>query len=373
MLKIFVTGDNHIGLKYGKYEEKAEKLAACRIDAFDSMVEKANQEECDLFVITGDLFQKRTGIAKKDIKAVMAKLADFQGTVAVLPGNHDYYDAEAPKVWKDFEEVCGHNVLLLKEERAYNVPVGDETAVLYPALCKTGTSSENNLGWIKAATIPQDGAYHIGIAHGAVEGETIDSEGKYFRMNRKELGDIPVDVWLLGHTHVPFPKDLTEEFEPCEKILNPGTHVQTDVNCNTDGLCFIVEIDEQKQLQAKKFASGNMRFYRKTVNVHAGTMEEEIRRAVKECDEQSVVELILQGAVTDEEYENREAIASQAVARFVEGKCDTSEVCRQITRKNIEEEFPEMSFAAQLLTALLDDPKEAQMAYDLLQTLKEDK
>ena len=39
----------------------------------------------------------------------------------------------------------------------------------------------------------------------------------------------------------------------------------------------------------------------------------------------------------------------------------------------VEAEFPETSFSAGLLTALLDDPKEAQLAYELLKTLKEGK
>ena len=44
MLKIFMTGDNHIGLKYAKYGEKAAFLAEKRISAFRDMVKKANEE-----------------------------------------------------------------------------------------------------------------------------------------------------------------------------------------------------------------------------------------------------------------------------------------------------------------------------------------
>ena len=35
MLKIFLTGDNHIGSKYANYGEKATYLAEKRIDAFE--------------------------------------------------------------------------------------------------------------------------------------------------------------------------------------------------------------------------------------------------------------------------------------------------------------------------------------------------
>ena len=374
MLKIFVTGDNHIGKKYDKHEEAA-KLVQCRMDAFDSMVEKANQEECGLFVITGDLFDKTYGITAQVIKDLMKKLAEFHGTVVVLPGNHDFYDADDPKIWKQVEKEQADNVLLLKEYKPYSVPVGDETAVLYPAFCKTlhSNANENNLGWIKNTAIEQDGAYHIGIAHGAVEGETIDNEGKYFCMTRKELESIPVDVWLLGHTHVPFPKNLTEEFKPCEKILNPGTHVQTDVNCNTEGLCFIVEIGDDKKVCTKKFVSGNMRFYRETVTISAGEMEEDLDRVLAKMDDNSVVELTLQGAATEDEYARRVVMMEEKCARFVEYKFDDSALSRLITPDMVTKEFPETSFSARLLTALMDEPKEAQLAYELLQALKEGK
>ena len=55
MIRIFMTGDNHIGLKYASHEN-AGILAESRINAFAGMVEEANSEKCDLFVITGDLF-----------------------------------------------------------------------------------------------------------------------------------------------------------------------------------------------------------------------------------------------------------------------------------------------------------------------------
>lgn len=372
MLKLFLTGDNHIGLKYASHEQAA-LLAQSRIDAFDAMVQAANAEGCDLFVITGDLFENTYGVSKREIKELLDKLARFHGTVAVMPGNHDYYDKDV-KVWQYFRDVMAScdNLLLLTEHRPYPLSVGDEAVVLYPALCTSLHSApgQNNLGWIKNTEIKADGAYHIGLAHGAVEGETIDSEGQYFLMTRSELESIPVDIWLIGHTHVPFPRNLTDSFAPCEKILNAGTHVQTDVSCNTEGLCFIVEIKEDKKIRAKKFASGNLRFYRKNMAVTAGELENVLARELGGLGDHSVVDLILTGAVTAEEYEERDRILKNALSRFVEGSYNDYALTKRISKELIESEFPETSFSAGLLTALLDQPKEAQLAYELLNSLK---
>lgn len=375
MLKIFVTGDNHIGLKYASHEQAAV-LSARRITAFENMVSIANRENCALFVITGDLFENTYSISKKDIKSLLDMLSCFKGTVAVLPGNHDYYDKEV-KVWQYFKDVMASydNILLLTDYHPYHLTANGEDVILYPAHCTSLHSApgQNNLDWIKNTDIPSGTAYRIGVAHGAVEGETIDNEGQYFLMKREELEAIPVDVWLIGHTHVPFPRELTEEFAPTERIFNAGTHVQTDVNCNTEGLCFVVEIGEDKSVRAKKVFSGNLRFYRKNISLSANEMEEILSRELGDLDENSVVDLILSGAVTAEEYEKRHTILGNALSRFIEGTYDDYSLSKLISKDLIEAEFPETSFSAGLLVALLDEPKEAQLAYELLKSLKEGK
>lgn len=375
MIKIFVTGDNHIGLKYASHEQAAV-LSSKRTAAFEPMVAAANREHCDLFVITGDLFENTYSISKREIKVLLDLLSQFQGTVIVLPGNHDYYDKDV-KVWQYFKDVMSSydNIMLLTEYRPYPITAGGEDVILYPALCTSlhSASGQNNLDWIKEITWEEDGAYHIGIAHGAIEGETIDNEGHYFLMKRSELEEIPVDAWLIGHTHVPFPRNLTEDFAQYGKIFNAGTHVQTDVSCNTEGQCFILQIDDDRSVQAKKIASGNLRFYRKHLQITAGEMETILARELADLDDQSVVDLILAGAVSIEEYEDRTHIIESTLSRFVEGTYNDYALSKLISQELIDAEFPETSFSASLLTALLNEPKEAQLAYELLKSLKEGK
>ncbi len=376
MLKLFVTGDNHIGLKYASHPQK-DVLIKARIDAFDNMLASANQEKCDLFVVTGDMFDKTYGIAKRDIKSVVSKLASFKGTVVVLPGNHDYYDADV-KLWRDFEDIIADNdnILLLNEYRPYSVEAGENNVVLYPAFCQTEHSQpeENNLEWIKNTDITPGSVYHIGVAHGAVEGETIDNEGRYFPMKRKELEEIPVDVWLIGHTHVPFPRNLTEDsWLTGEKIFNAGTHVQTDVSCNTEGQCFIIEIDDNKTVKAKKFVSGNINFVRKNISVTAEKMNDNIVNRLADVPDNSVVDVILTGAVSLDEYAGRVTVVEKVLSRFIEGSFNDYGLTQLISKELIEKEFIETSFSANLLSSLLDQPKEAQLMYELLKSLQEGK
>ena len=375
-MKIFLTGDNHVGLKYASHGASAI-LREKRTAAFENMVENANREQCDLFVIAGDLFENTYSVSKREIKELLDMLSRFNGTVVVIPGNHDYYDADV-KVWQYFKDVMQthDNIMLLTEYRPYSLACGEENVILYPAHCTSQHSApgKNNLGWIKNENIIPDSIYRIGIAHGAVEGETIDNEGSYFLMKRPELESIPVDAWLIGHTHVPFPRNLKEnEYMISEKIFNAGTHVQTNVACDTDGECFVIEIDESKTVKAKKFVSGNLRFYRTNIHVSAGKFESKVAEALNDIPDNAVVDVILIGAVTAEEYEDHHRILDALLSRFIEGTYNDTALSRLITKELIEAEFSETSFSAGLLNALLDDPKEAQLAYELLSSLKEGK
>jgi len=372
MIRIFETGDNHIGLKYASHE-KASVLAEKRVTAFEGMVERANAEQCALFVITGDLFENTYGVSRREVSALLDILSAFHGTAAILPGNHDYYDKEA-KLWQYFADAVREkdNILLLNMYRPYPLTANGEDVVLYPAFCTSLHSGpgENNLDWIKKEAIVPDRTYRIGIAHGAVEGETRDNEGEYFLMSRSELEAIPVDLWLIGHTHIPFPREVSEAFTAAGRIFNAGTHVQTDVNCRTEGQCFIIDLLEDKTVRARKVISGNVSFCRRTITLSAGKMEADLTRELSGIAPHSVVELILSGAVSKEEYENRFAILEPLLSRFIEAACQDTHLSKLISKDLIEAEFPETSFSAGLLTALLDEPKEAQLAYELLKSLK---
>ena len=238
MIKIFVTGDNHFGKKYDRYPEIRDRLVDNRFVCFEKMVEKAEQEGCDIFAVTGDLFDNCSSIRKSDVERVVRILAGFAGRVLVLPGNHDYYTGEE-KVWKDFDDAlrtCDNNIIRLDRFEPYPIEIAEETVVIYPAFCRSKHSRENNLGWIKETSVPKNGQINIGMAHGAIEGVTPDMQKEYFLMTEPELQAIPMDVWLVGHTHIPYPSGLSEDEEiGGYRIFNAGTHAQTDLHNNTRG------------------------------------------------------------------------------------------------------------------------------------------
>ncbi|MDD7734833.1 MAG: metallophosphoesterase [Firmicutes bacterium] len=376
MIKIFVTGDNHIGLKFNRFSEVSDKLIESRYESIKGMVRKAEEEECDIFVITGDLFD-RINMTEKEVKRVVDILAEFNNDVLVLPGNHDYYTGEE-KVWKYFENAiskCENNIKFITDMKEYTIDTGSEAAVIYPALCQSKHSTDNNLGWIKDANIDKS-KFNIGIAHGTIEGVSPDMKNEYFCMGKNELYNIPVDVWLIGHAHIPYPELPVDKCETGHKIFNPGSHEQTDYSNNTEGCTFIICLDRkdgEKKVSARKVITGNVRFYDIPVTVeHEKGLKDSIENVIKNIPnkENSIIRLTLSGTAVADEYYERNDIYDAELSEFMTYEIEDKELSELITKDKIRAEFPEISFAAQLLEAL-DDPKELQMAYELVKACRE--
>ena len=109
MIRIFMTGDNHIGRRYANHE-KSWILSEKRRVAFENMVQTANAESCSIFVVTGDLFDRIDSISEQEIADVLDRLSEFRGTVVILPGNHDYYDKES-NFWQYFNKVIHARII----------------------------------------------------------------------------------------------------------------------------------------------------------------------------------------------------------------------------------------------------------------------
>lgn len=376
MIKIFVTGDNHFGKKYDRYPEIRDRLVDNRFVCFEKMVEKAEQEGCDIFAVTGDLFDNCSSIRKSDVERVVRILAGFAGRVLVLPGNHDYYTGEE-KVWKDFDDAlrtCDNNIIRLDRFEPYPIEIAEETVVIYPAFCRSKHSRENNLGWIKEMSVLKSGQINVGMAHGAIEGVTPDMQKEYFLMTEPELQAIPMDVWLVGHTHIPYPGGLSEDEEiGGYRIFNAGTHAQTDLHNNTRGYGFIISVDKQgdkAQVSAKKYQSGTIFFYDIAVRVSSAegdSLEALLQEKLDPLEAESVVRLTVAGSVFSEEYSRRRELYKKYCDRFLSWELQDDELHEEITLDRVREEFAESSFAAKLMEALQGDQTELQMAYELLQ------
>jgi len=147
MIKIFHTSDVHLGLKFmrARYSDATRTfLVEARMKTLATMVEMATERQCDLFVVAGDLFDT-TGVPKKLVRDAAEVLRRFEGTVVVLPGNHDYVKANDDTIWPAFEEQLGEGNILLQGEEPCDLRP-NLNCVLFPGVCKAKHSRENAIG-----------------------------------------------------------------------------------------------------------------------------------------------------------------------------------------------------------------------------------
>ena len=362
-MKIFHTGDIHLGMKFNSYGgEVKETLARARFSTLETMIERSNDLNADLFVIAGDLFNT-IQVVKRDIKETVNILNKFNGAcVLVLPGNHDY-DNGMTDLWIEFMKVPSEKIVLLNEKRYYYLEDYDIDAVVYPAHCHSKHSKENSLAWIKEEGISDSGKYHIGIAHGAIEGLSADLEGNYYSMGMDELNRIPTDLWLLGHTHVCYP---TQDKIKDHKIFNPGTPEPDGLDFKDVGSAWYIDLSE-KGVEAERIKTGKFRFYDKEFILSEDEDLERIESWVLEGNsKKKIVRLTLRGNISDDGYRSLSNFYRALESKLFYLKIDDSDLKVKIDREIIEREFTKGSFPYEFLNRLTHDEEALQIAYDLL-------
>ncbi len=369
MLRILLSGDQHIGRDYSSLEREdsaaAERLKAARLTALTNSVRAALEYSCDYFVIAGDLFDKKE-VPKELVSSVCLALSECAVPVIVIPGNHDFFAGEDDALWRKFKECAADNTVLLSSPCAY----ATERAVFYPCPCESRYSAENALGWLRDNAERDENRLNIGIAHGALEGLSCDREKRYFSMTEEELASLDMDLWLIGHTHIPFPDG--DKIESA-LIFNAGTHQQTDIADNAEGSVFVIDADKSGA-SARRVKTGVVSFARLSVSVISGEgLFEALERAIPDAyGKSSVVRAQISGIVSDEDYAGRMDIYARIRERLLRFEVFDDGLREEITEEMIDEETLEGTVENRLLKRYLGSPRLLETAFMLIKRVKED-
>lgn len=367
-IKIFHTADLHIGMKFNSYPDYIRgKLQQARSEVLARMVQMANEENCSLFVIAGDLFHNIKGIDKKTIAHAALELEAFQGAcVLVLPGNHDY-DNEMIDFWQVFKQNAGEQIIFLNREEPVSLTDYGLNVTLYPAPCHSKHSDTSNVGWIEAAAVdPRH--INIGLAHGSLQGISPDLDVSYYYMTSQELEGLPMDIWLLGHTHVVYPaKKSVKDW----RIFNPGTPEPDGLDCRHHGHAWLITVDEQKGICAEQVETGIYRFVDETYTI---SVAEDLERLqgdlLRERPDKTIARIHLEGQVSEDVFNYRQEIIKKLEQEMAHVIFDDFNLGIKITPEKIEREFTAGSFPRQFLQALSADEDAMQIAYELIMGVK---
>ena len=192
-------------------------------------------------------------------------------------------------------------------------------------------------------------------------------------MSPEELNDIPVDVWLLGHAHIPEPYCEYGKVIGHTRIYNAGTHQQTNIHNNVEGSVFVIDIGNQKYVRAKRVKTGTIRFLELVINV---TPDDEIEKLITEklsgIDvKNTVLRLTVNGTANSDEYEKRQTIEKLVSEKVLYLDKIYLNITKEITTQMIDEETIAGSIENKLLKKYVDEPDILAAAYELVMSCKE--
>jgi DNA repair protein SbcD/Mre11 len=367
-MRILLTSDLHLGMKFAGYPSAQEVLTEARFTCLERVVAAANDARAELLVVAGDLFE-RVNVPKRDVQRAAEALRGFGGRlVAVMPGNHDYAAPE-DELWPRFRDACGDAVLVMDDPRPYPLAHYDLDACLYPGPCTAKHSAANAIGWVKSAPKDPGVRHHVGVAHGSLEGLSPDMDERYYPMQKRELAEAGVGLWLLGHTHVRYPAAPG----PRERVFNAGTPEPDGLNCTHEGSAWLLDLDDAGAVSAGVLRTGSLRFVEQTVRItDAAGLERTERELCGAEAGRTVLRLRLEGRVPRDVRASLGALQARMKGRFLSFELRADELREEITAELIDREYPAGSFPCTLLKLLAasGDQDALEAAYEILQEVR---
>jgi DNA repair exonuclease SbcCD nuclease subunit len=215
---------------FGKSEEG--KSYRWRIQrAFQQVVDLVREENADLFLIAGDLFDSNR-VPESGVRFVYRELARVPCPVVMIPGNHDCYDHRSVYKKVDFT-AAGPHVFTLTEEEGSVI----EFPHLHATVWGKGLIEHDNKYRPLAGVPPRRGDYwHIGMAHGYFVDE--DEMQRSSLIYPQEIAQSGLDYLALGHVHV-----FTDLSHGPTKACYPGTPAPLHLGVNDGGSVALAILD----------------------------------------------------------------------------------------------------------------------------------
>jgi DNA repair exonuclease SbcCD nuclease subunit len=368
-IRIVHTADNHIGINFRQYPTIREKLLEERFAALNRTVEFANLKQAHFLVVAGDLFDSEK-VSKEAIRRTVSIFRQFTGqAVLVLAGNHDYFDpAGENKIWKEFKNAARdeEHIRLMTEPGIFSFDCEGEKINFYACPCPSKLSKAHVIDWASGAD-KSSGEWHIGVAHGNVEGIGLDADQRYFNMTRQELKNAGMHTWLLGHIHVPWPD---EAFTGTPEFFMPGIHTPDSVKVKHPGHAWYLELIQGKDIRFESFQPGAIRFERLSMEFsRAGDNPEILKKKVESLRSDGLIlDLVLSGRLPAEE---RKALADwleEISKAFLHLDKDLGDVQEEADPRQLSQIWPEGTLPNALIKELLNlnpEGDDARLAMEL--------
>ena len=178
-MKILHSADWHLDAPLQGYEELKEPLLSIP----GRVAELCKQEQCDLVLLTGDLFDG--AYTPKSYRALYDALTEMAVPVFISPGNHDFISPESPYI----QEIWPENVHIFRSNQIEKVSLPGIT------LWGAGYTAMECPGLLSGFVAEETGL-QIATIHG-----DISPRSTYCPITKKQVEESRLAYLALGHIH----------------------------------------------------------------------------------------------------------------------------------------------------------------------------
>lgn len=187
-MKILHSADWHLDAPMtGRTEEQARFLRQELRKVPEKIVALAKQENCDLLLLAGDLFDG--AYTQDSFRAVYAALKEVKIPVFITPGNHDFCQPNSPYLAENWPE----NVHIFKHPIMEAVHLRSLDCTVYGA----GYEAMDCPALLENFRAEGESKWKIGILHG----DATNTASPYCPVTPQQVRLSGLDYLALGHIH----------------------------------------------------------------------------------------------------------------------------------------------------------------------------
>lgn len=189
MVKIIHAADLHLDSAFSALDTDAARFRrAHQRSLVQKIVEIGNEEQVDLILLPGDLFDGKNSLYET-AQALGTSFAKSRAKIFIAPGNHDPYNNESPYRAAHFSD----NVHLFTRESIEKVELPELNCVVYGAAFTSMSCEKPLLEGFSA----EEGALNLMVLHG----EVTSSPSKNNPISREQIEKSNLNYLALGHVH----------------------------------------------------------------------------------------------------------------------------------------------------------------------------
>ncbi|MGD9496180.1 MAG: exonuclease SbcCD subunit D [Armatimonadota bacterium] len=308
MIRLLHTADIHLDAPNQALGERAADLRRAVRDAFTRVVDAALQQQAQLLVVAGDLFDSAApdGATVEFALAQLARLAHAAPPihVALLPGTHDCWAEgglwETPRI-RALPD-CVH-VLAGPAPRTVLLPHLDLALHGCAHRCRRG--GQRPLCELRAS---DEAAVNVAVAHGSLERGDVADDSMF---TAAEISATGMDYVALGHWH-----GWQEHSVGGITAINPGSPEVTGFGQRDEGAVALVTLGDGA-VRVERLRVGALRASQLTIDAADLVSAADLAARVAEhADPHLLLELTLTGLAPSGVVVDVEALREQLAGSF---------------------------------------------------------